>query len=107
MKGYLEHPRILGLGEVMDAPSVINGSVAMHEKLQLFQDRVKEDVYKRQVSYCAICDAFFYRGKDVAVLGNGDFAMHEAKELSNTASTVTDVYKRQMYARRLRTGIIM
>ena len=42
MKGYLEHPRILGLGEVMDAPSVINGSVAMHEKLQLFQDRVKD-----------------------------------------------------------------
>ena len=41
------------------------------------------------VSYCAICDDFFYRGKDVAVLGNGDFAMHEAKELSNTASTVT------------------
>lgn len=41
------------------------------------------------VSYCAICDAFFYRGKEVAVLGNGDFAMHEAKELSNTASTVT------------------
>ena len=43
----------------------------------------------RGVSYCAICDAFFYRGKDVAVLGNGDFAMHEAKELANTASTVT------------------
>lgn len=42
MKGYLEHPRILGLGEVMDAPSVINGSVAMNEKLQLFQDRVKD-----------------------------------------------------------------
>ena len=42
MKGYLEHPRILGLGEVMDAPSVINGSVAMHEKLLLFQDRVKD-----------------------------------------------------------------
>lgn len=42
MRGYLEHPRILGLGEVMDAPSVINGSVAMHEKLQLFQDRVKD-----------------------------------------------------------------
>ena len=42
MKGYLEHPRILGLGEVMDAPSVINGSIAMHEKLRLFQDRVKD-----------------------------------------------------------------
>ena len=42
MKGYLDHPRILGLGEVMDAPSVINGSIAMYEKLHLFQDRVKD-----------------------------------------------------------------
>ena len=42
MKGYLDHPRVLGLGEVMDAPSVINGSIAMHEKLRLFQDRVKD-----------------------------------------------------------------
>ena len=42
MKSYLDHPRILGLGEVMDAPSVINGSIAMHEKLRLFQDRVKD-----------------------------------------------------------------
>ena len=42
MKGYLDHPRILGLGEVMDAPSVINGSIAMHEKLHLFHDRVKD-----------------------------------------------------------------
>ena len=42
MKSYLDHPRILGLGEVMDAPSVINGSIAMHEKLHLFQDRVKD-----------------------------------------------------------------
>mgnify|MGYP000500200903 FL=1 len=46
MKGYLEHPRILGLGEVMDAPSVINGSVAMHEKLQLFQDRVRMAMHR-------------------------------------------------------------
>ena len=43
----------------------------------------------RGVSYCAVCDAFFYRGKDVAVLGNSDFALHEAEELSNTAGSVT------------------
>ena len=41
------------------------------------------------VSYCAICDAFFYRGKEVAVLGNGDFALHEAETLSHTAAKVT------------------
>lgn len=33
------------------------------------------------VSYCAICDAFFYRGKTVAVLGAGEYALHEAQDL--------------------------
>ena len=42
MKTYLENPRILGLGEVMDAVSVINGSVAMHEKLSLFQNKIRD-----------------------------------------------------------------
>lgn len=42
MKAYLKHPRILGLGEVMDAASVINGNVSMHEKLGLFKSRVRD-----------------------------------------------------------------
>lgn len=41
------------------------------------------------VSYCAVCDAFFYRGKDVAVLGSGDYAMHEAMELLPVVGSVT------------------
>ena len=41
------------------------------------------------VSYCAVCDAFFYRGKDVAVLGNGEYAVHEAQELLPLAGSVT------------------
>lgn len=41
------------------------------------------------VSYCAICDAFFYRGKEVAVLGNGQYALHEAADLLPVAKTVT------------------
>lgn len=41
------------------------------------------------VSYCAVCDAFFYRGKDVAVLGNGQYALHEAAELLPVAGSVT------------------
>ena len=43
----------------------------------------------RGVSYCAVCDAFFYRGKDVAVLGNSDFALHEAEQLRNVTQDVT------------------
>lgn len=41
------------------------------------------------VSYCAICDAFFYRNKDVAVIGSGNYAIHEAKQLENVANSVT------------------
>lgn len=41
------------------------------------------------VSYCAVCDAFFYRGKDVAVLGSGDYALAEADELLRVAKSVT------------------
>jgi thioredoxin reductase (NADPH) len=41
------------------------------------------------VSYCAVCDGFFYRKKPVAVLGAGDYALHEARELLPLASSVT------------------
>ena len=41
------------------------------------------------ISYCAICDAFFYRNKNVAIIGNGRYAISEANELSNFASKVT------------------
>lgn len=41
------------------------------------------------VSYCAVCDAFFYRNKDVVVLGNGNYATHEAKHLKQVANSVT------------------
>ena len=43
----------------------------------------------RGISYCAICDGFFYKDKNVAVLGNGDYALSEANELENIAKTVT------------------
>lgn len=41
------------------------------------------------ISYCAICDAFFFKGKDVAVLGNGKFAVHEVNDLLPVVKTVT------------------
>ena len=41
------------------------------------------------ISYCAVCDAFFYKQKDVAVLGDGDYALSEAFELLPIAKSVT------------------
>lgn len=41
------------------------------------------------VSFCAACDAFFYRGRDVAVLGSGVYALHEVQALLPVARSVT------------------
>ncbi|MBP3359463.1 MAG: NAD(P)/FAD-dependent oxidoreductase [Clostridia bacterium] len=43
----------------------------------------------RGVSFCAVCDGFFYRGRDVAVIGAGAYAKSEASELIPLASSVT------------------
>ena len=48
-----------------------------------------EELEGRGISYCAICDAFFYKNKNVAVLGNGDYALKEATTLSSVANKVT------------------
>ena len=41
------------------------------------------------ISYCAICDGFFYRNKNVAVIGNGKFALNEANDLKQIANSIT------------------
>ncbi|MBS6397119.1 MAG: FAD-dependent oxidoreductase [Clostridiales bacterium] len=49
----------------------------------------RKELEGKGVSYCAVCDAFFYRQKPVAVFGNGEYALHEAEALLPVAASVT------------------
>lgn len=78
-------------GKTETARAVIYAAGASHRKPGVPGDD------KQRISYCAVCDGFFYKDKTVAVIGGGDTALGDALYLSKLAKTVYLVHRRDEF----------
>ncbi len=81
-------------GEVVEGKTVILATGSAKRKLGT---KGEVEFSGKGVTYCATCDAFFYRGKDVAVIGGGDSAVEGAAIAAQVAKTVYLIHRRDSF----------
>jgi len=82
------------------AKALIISTGAAHRKLQIPGEM---ELTGRGVSYCGTCDGWFFKGKDIVVVGGGDSALEEGLFLTRFANSVTIIHRRD----ELRAGAIL
>lgn len=89
--GLKSHAILLDSGETLRAHAIVMAMGGEPRKLGIPGE---DEFYGKGVSYCAVCDGFFFRDKTVAVVGGGDTAAEEALYLSKLARKVYLIHRR-------------
>lgn len=100
LPGLEYHTLKLSNEETLKSYSVILATGGSPRTLDVSGER---EYYGKGVSYCGVCDGFFFRNKTVVVIGGGDTAAEEALYLSKLAKKVYMVHRRE----ELRAGMIL
>lgn len=79
-------------GNIYKARAIIIATGASHRWLGLQKEK---ELVGRGISFCAVCDGFFFKDKNVAVVGGGDSAMENALVLSKYAKKVTVIHRKE------------
>jgi len=114
IKSHLDHLEIpIVFGEVTEIKKSNNGEfkvivyekeyssktiiLATGTKHKHLDAKGETEFYGKGISYCATCDGFFFKGKEVAVVGGGNSALYYADYLSNITSKVYLIHRRQEF----------
>ncbi|GAB4580931.1 MAG: thioredoxin-disulfide reductase [Anaerolineales bacterium] len=92
--------RVKGYNAIYTAETVIIATGATPRKLEIPGEA---EFTGRGVSYCGTCDGWFFKGKDVIVVGGGDSALEEGEFLTRYANSVTVVHRRDAF----RAGVLL